>query len=273
MAHPKGESPVVGLALGGGAVRGLAHVGVLETLIRAETPIQVVAGCSVGAIVGALYCAAFPIERWRELRPALRWRRMIQPVRPESGLFSLDKLGRWLTMMIGDLEFADLHKPLAVVTADAGSGERVVLQEGRLAPAVQANCSIPGILTPVEIEGRLLADGGIVENLPVATAQRLGAAYVVAVDVFEPTYRRRLGPLGPGLAAIETLVHHAGDQGKPADLLVEPALRDQSFVRFSRSEELARRGRTAAEAALPQLRADLGLGPPGLPEPIESGRS
>jgi NTE family protein len=139
----------IGLALSGGAARGLAHVGVLSVLLKAGIPIEYVAGCSAGAILGALFCAGTSLEQIRILTSYVSWRRLARPVQSGQGFLSFDKLERWLIMQLGDLDFADLDVPFAVVTMDVQSGERVVLQEGRVAKAVHASCSIPGLVTPV----------------------------------------------------------------------------------------------------------------------------
>jgi NTE family protein len=188
----------IGIALSGGAARGMAHVGVLSVLHEAGVPIEYVAGCSAGAILGALFCAGMSIEQIRVLSSYMSWRRLAKLVQSSQGFLRFDKLERWLIMLLGDLEFSELEVPFAVVTMDVQSGERVVLQEGRVAKAVRASCSIPGVVIPVGINGRLLADGGIVDNLPVDAARDLGAKFVIGVDVFEPFYSRARGPLGHG---------------------------------------------------------------------------
>lgn len=247
----------IGLTLGGGAVRGLAHLGVLSVLEEATIPIDIVSGCSAGAILGAIYCAGMPIEQIQHYSSYMGWRRIAQRSVCSEGIITLEKMERWLIMLIGDIEFSDLNRPFAVVTMDADSGERVVLSEGRLAPAVRASCSIPGLVTPVEMGGRRLVDGGIVDNLPVNAARELGADYVIGVDVVEPLYRRSWGPLGKGLAAFETLIHHAGGGVGLADFLIKPKLAGHSFIRFSKHVELVALGHEAAEWNLPYLLEDV----------------
>ncbi len=236
----------IGLAMSGGAVRGLAHLGVLSVLIRSGIPIEYVAGCSAGAILGAVFCAGMPIGQIHALASYLAWRRLATPVKSPDGLLSFDKLERWLIMLIGDLEFADLAVPFAVVTIDVQSGERVILKEGRVARAVRASCSIPGMVTPVGINGRLLADGGIIDNLPVDAARELGAEFVIGVDVFEPFYGRARGPLGKGLTAVETLVRNAGGGVGQADFLICPETAGKTYFRFSKYQELVSLGEEAA---------------------------
>ncbi|MCI0394638.1 MAG: patatin-like phospholipase family protein, partial [Chloroflexi bacterium] len=249
--RPPPPTPRIGLALGGGAVRGLAHIGVLSILERERIPIDCVSGVSVGAIVGAAYCAGLPIEDMRKLAATSSWRRLASRSRSRWGLVSFDRLERLLVMMLGDLDFADLDLPLAVVTMDVDTGQRVVLCQGQVAPAVRASSSVPGFVTPVQIGGRLLGDGGIVDNLPAGAAREVGATFVIGVDLFQPVYNRAWGPFGPGLAAIETLVQRAGGGVDTADCLITPRLAGQTYLRFSRAQELIAAGEAAAEAALP----------------------
>ena len=247
----------IGLALGGGAVRGLAHLGVLSTLLRAGITFDYVSGCSAGAVIGASYCAGMPLERVAELAPRLAWRQFARPTRSRLGVFNFDRLERWVVMMIGDVTFDELKTPLALIASDAYNGERVVLCSGRVAPAVRASCSIPGLFTPVEIDGRQLVDGGIVDNLPAAAVREMGADYVIGVDVFEPHYHRSWGPLARGLTGVESLVRHAGGGVDRVDCLIRPKTAGYSLHSFSHFPELFALGAAAAENALPALLADL----------------
>jgi NTE family protein len=247
----------VGLAFGGGGARGLAHIGALSVLLRERIPVDCVSGVSAGAVMGAVYCAGMPIEQVRAMVPHMRWRRLASRARSRQGLFRFDKLERWLIMLLGDIDFADLEKPLAVITMDATTGERVVLRNGRVARAVRASCSVPGCVTPVEVEGRQLVDGGPVDNLPVEAAREMGADFVIGVDISQPKYERSWGPLGPGVAAIEAMLRNAGGGVSTADHLIVPKLAGQSYLRFSAYRQLMALGEAAAEESLPCLLGEL----------------
>lgn len=249
----------VGLALGGGALRGIAHIGALSVLAESDIRFDCIAGCSAGSIVGALLAAGVSLEEMEDTLPLVRWRQFAHPVRSKWGVFSFDRLARWLIMMIGDQEFSELMVPFAVVVLDVTSGRRQVIRQGRVAPAVQASCSIPGIFTPVSIGDKLLVDGGVIDNLPVWATRQLGADFVVAVDVVTPNYSRAWGPVGKGLAAIETLVRHAGGGASAADFLIAPDTSGRSYVRFSDSRELLEAGRQAAKRAMPDLLRQLDI--------------
>ncbi len=252
------SSKKIGLALSGGVMRGPVHVGVLAVLEREGIPIDVVSGASAGSIVGALYCAGMKIEHMQELGSAVSWRSLARPVISNKGFFSFEKLETWLIDLITDLHFCDLNRqPLAVVATDLEKGAPVVITEGPVAPAVRASCSVPGIIVPAEIDGKLLGDGGVSNNLPVSAAKSLGAEYVIGVDLFIPAVRRFLGPLGFGFAALETLVRRSGGGGDAADCLIAPDLAGKSYITPNKVE-LMELGKQAAEAKLPEIWAALG---------------
>jgi len=249
----------VGLALGGGVVRGLAHVGVLSMLDKAGIPIDFVAGTSAGSIIGAAYCAGADIERIRRFSESIRWWRFASLTWPVHGWFSFGKLARWLVAELGDLDFVDLKIPYAVIATDLQTGDPVIFRQGRVAPAVQASCSVPGIVTPVKIDGRLLADGSLVDTVPVSVLREMGADYVIGVDIFRSSLRSHWGPFGMAITAIEILVRGAGGGIRDADCLISPDLAGRTYLRFSKRDELIALGEQAAQAKLHCIRSELGL--------------
>ncbi len=251
--------PVVGLALGGGVVRGIAHLGVLSVLEEAGIPIDVVAGTSAGAIMGALYLGGVPLERGLSLARSTRWWHLVSPVWPRRGLVSFRKMETWMGNLIGDPLFEDLPKPFATVAMDIKSGERVVFTSGRVLPAVRASGSVAGFVEPMDWQGRELVDGSFVDSVPVDVARQLGAEYVIGVDIFIPALRTRWGPWGYLFSAIERMVQNAGLGHQHANCLIRPDLEGRTYLRFTQADALYQRGVQAARAALPQLRADLGL--------------
>lgn len=243
----------IGLALGGGATRGMAHLGVLSVLTAACIPIHCVAGCSAGSVIGAVYCAGIALEKMREMAANVRWRRIASRERTNAAIFSFDRLERWMEMELGVLDFSDLKIPLAVIAADISTGERIVLRKGRVAKAVHASCAVPGLVKPVRIDNRLLMDGGIVDNLPAVAARELGADFVIGIDVFEPDYGRSGGPLARGITALETLIRHAGGGVGAVDFLISPKTAGRSFFRFGHFQELISLGEQAAREDLSKL--------------------
>jgi NTE family protein len=239
-------------------VRGLAHIGVLSALERAGIPIDCVAGTSVGALIGAAYCAGLRSQELEEIALRIRWRDIASLTWPTQGLIIFDKLERWITSAFGDLSFADLKIPLGVAVSDMEKGQPLVLREGRLAPAIHASCAVPGIVKPVRLNGRLLGDGGITNNLPVSVVREMGADYVIGVAIFASSVRRRWGGLGLGFTAIEIMTQRAGGGLEAADCLIAPALAGLTYWRFSKAAELIGLGEKAAEDKLPLIQAALG---------------
>jgi NTE family protein len=248
----------LGLALGGGGVRGLAHVGVLSVLEREGIAVDCIAGTSAGSLVGAVYAAGLGADPLLQLALGLRWRHLARPIWSRDGLVSFARLEDYVVEVLGDLDFADLSIPYAAVTADLDTGEAVVLRSGRLAPAVRASCSIPGIVTPVELGGRLLMDGGVVNNLPISVARDLGADVVLAVGLGDPVAGSPRGRGAILLRAFEFLLYRAGDDPATADVFIPvPFEGFASMVRTSRRHRHIALGRQMAGQALVELRAAL----------------
>lgn len=174
----------VGLVLSGGGARGFAHIGVLQALEARGVRVDAVTGTSMGAILGALYAGGRSADEIYDLAHALSWRDVLD-LSLQAGLLKGDKLQTFLAAHL-PATFADLEVPLAVTTTDVETGEEHIVLEGPLADAVRASSSFPGAFEPVVIQGRTLADGGIVNNLPVAAAGLLGCDYVIASDATPP---------------------------------------------------------------------------------------
>ncbi|NOY82627.1 MAG: patatin [Kiritimatiellaeota bacterium] len=175
----------IGLALGGGAARGCAHLGVIEALEEAGVRPDVVAGTSMGAVVGAFYAA----DRLEELRRTIRdmdWRQVLRffgVTFPRSGLVDGKRIADYVRERIGHRRIEELAVPFAAVAVDLADGAEVIMREGDLVSAIRASISVPGIFTPVQRGGRLLGDGGLVDPVPVKAARDLGADVVIAVDL------------------------------------------------------------------------------------------
>jgi NTE family protein len=211
--------------------------------------------------VGALYCAGLRLPEMETVLQQFGWRHIARPVLSRQGFVSFEPLERWLAGMIGDVTFAELRCPLAVVATDLVTGLPVVIREGRVAPAVRASCTLPGVVVPLEREGRWLVDGCVANSVPGTAARELGADYVIGVDLFASAAARPRGPLRIGVAALEHLLRRSGGGLETVDCLISPELGGVSYVGFARSVEAAARGARAAEAQLPALRAALLPGP------------
>jgi NTE family protein len=245
----------VGLALGGGVVRGLAHAGVLTALVEEGIPVDMVAAASAGSFIGASFCSGASPQDIRQHGSTLRWWNLAGPSLPWRGLVTFDPMRRWLIKTLGDVRLEDLPIPMAVAVTDLETGAPVYLFQGPLAEAVQASCSIPGLVTPVRIGERWLGDGSVSDSVPVDILRQMGAEYVIGVDIFTVSPRLYLGPLGVLLTTLEILVEHAGGGIGRADCLISPALAGKTYFRFSKREELFALGEQAAREKLPEIRA------------------
>lgn len=249
--------PRVGLALGGGVARGIAHIGVLSVLEDAGVPIDFIAGTSMGAIIGSSYAAGLSIADLRDLAARTGWNHVTKLRVTRDGLICFMRMESWVEEIVGQFDIRDLGIPFAAVASDLISGERVVLWRGDLGRALRASSSVPGFAPPVEWDGRMLVDGGVTDNVPGDVVRMLGADYVIGVDVFMPSLRPQLGPLNRGIAAIETLVRHAGQGPNECDRLIVPHLEGTSYFRFSQYRDLIALGEEAARDQLPSILADL----------------
>ncbi len=168
-------APRVGLALGGGVVRGLAHIGVLRVLERAGVELDVICGTSIGAVVGGAYAGGMSVDAMADAADSLRWPQLVRPRPRRRSVFDTAGLDAFIDSIITPRDFGELRCPYAAVARDRDTGERVVLTEGDPARAARASAAIPGLFAPVEIDGRLLVDGAGVEVLPTKTARELGS--------------------------------------------------------------------------------------------------
>lgn len=175
---------MLGLALGSGAARGLAHVGVLKVLEEEEIRIDCIAGTSIGAFIGALFAAGVPVRQMEKILCDLDWRsltRLIDPVLPTSGLLDGKKVARFMAELLPVATFEALRLPLAITATDVESGEALVIRKGDLLAGLRAATAFPGIFSPVHFGGRFLVDGGLCNPVPADVAYQMGAARVVGV--------------------------------------------------------------------------------------------
>lgn len=267
----RGRRPRLGLALSGGAARGVAHVGVLKVLEEAGLRVDCVAGTSAGALVGGAYAAGMTIAELEEIGRSLRWRDFGRVTLSRLGVQSSERMEEYVRARFPVTRFEELKIPFAAVATDLNTGAAVVMRdEGDVAFAIRASCALPGWYVPVvDGEGRRLVDGGLVANLPSSAARGLGADVVVAVDVNSEGARFLGAPtsvVGVLLQSIivvqRTAVVH---QRREADLVISPSVGHIRWDEMTRADDLLAAGAEAARAALPALRELLEPHPPQLP--------
>lgn len=252
----------IGLALGGGAARGIAHIGVLEVLEEEKIPIDCIAGTSAGAIAGGLYAAGMSTAEMREAVIHLNWLEIASLSLPVMGLLNFDRAASWIDELLKERArtFEELSMPFAAVAADIVRGEPVAIIRGKLSAALRASSSVPGIFTPTRLGERLLVDGGTLNNLPVSVARRLGADYVIAVDLLPPG---SVGGKEPAnvmeltVMSLYMLMRSTHNEGAQADRVILPSIGHVSLFDLGAQEELIEAGRAAAQLVVPKIRRDL----------------
>jgi NTE family protein len=253
----KRPEPRLGLALSGGAARGVAHTGVIQILVKNGIHPDLVAGCSSGAIAGAFYCAKVPFDKQLEFAQKLRWRSVRMLGIPKMGFFQPGEMERFLREVLGDIRFEDLQVPLAVMATEFRTARSVVIRDGSVARALSASAAIPVIFSPV-IDGKeILVDGGLTDNLPAQVCRVMGADIVLGVNVLPEFSRKRTyhNMFDIALGTFDLLALPSTDRGgRAADLTVVPPVGNLNPSDMSRVEETVARGAAAMRRALPELR-------------------
>lgn len=256
---PKGERPVVGLVLSAGAVRGLAHIGVWQVLEDAGFPVDVVAGTSMGAVVGSFVAGGVPAARMREIgaRATLNSAsdysktRLLTLILNDS-LLDSSAMELVLKGAIGEKTFDQMKLPFACVSMDIRTGEKVIFRDGPVAPAVRASANLPGIFKPIAYRHRWLVDGGVVDYIPVDAARLLGAEWVLA-SVTEGDFTF-VNPTNV-LMTLEQVIDIRGSllsrqQRREADALIEPRVGDVEYYQTERIAEVLSKGMEAGAKGL-----------------------
>lgn len=241
-----------GLALGGGAVLGAAHVGALRAMDEFDIEIQYTAGTSIGAFVAAFFAFGKNWQDINKIASDLKWIDITGISLSRYALLSNEKLGELIVDHIGDKNIQDADIPLTIVATDVSSGEKVVLDKGSVADAVMASTCIPGLFKPVEINKKMLVDGGVVENVPVKTARDMGAEYVIGVDLnAKHTYKKPDTILDVILNSFHFLMQQSDKlQTENADLLIKPDLSAFNRSNMDQVDELMKVGYEDSKKAL-----------------------
>jgi NTE family protein len=287
------ERPRVAVVLGGGGARGAAHIGVLQVLEENRIPVDLVTGTSMGALIGGLYAAGHRPDEMQDLLAHIDWKHMFKDSPPREtrhmrrkredianlgsaelgfregkivtprGALQGHRLLLWLrrqTLGVREIEnFADLPIPFACVATDIVTTEKAVLTQGDLAMSMRASMAVPGVFAPIRVNGQLMVDGGVVDNVPISVARDLGAQHLIVVDVGAPllTEDQLSSPMAVSLQMVSALMKRETDRSLATlgetDVLIRPELGDFSSADFDGSASTVAIGRQAALDALPQL--------------------
>jgi len=275
----------IGLVLGSGSARGLAHIGVLKVLQRENIPIDLIVGSSMGALIGAIYAKGIPLEEIEQPFQRLTRRWTITSFFPAphiSGFVGGSMLERFLHTFLENTDFCDLKISFTAVATDIETGEEILLREGSVKKAIRASMSLPVVFVPVHYNGRLVVDGGLVNPLPVSIAKEMGAGVIIAsyvmphpkenaetiklkkknwkipLDIFKRDCRTRLPNMKKmffqGLSVMENKILEANLRKTNPSVLIEPKLGDFKSVDFHRADEIIKSGEKAAESVIPALK-------------------
>lgn len=254
------QPPVIGLALGGGAARGFAHIGVIQALDEAGIRPSLVAGTSAGSLVAALWASGMDGAELGRQAQAMEESAIADWGFPGRGLLRGEALARFVRDRSSQRLIEQMPRRLGIVATDLDSGDAILFQRGDTGQAVRASSAVPAVFLPVKIGNREYVDGGLVAPVPVSHARRMGAELVIAVDISEaPEGRNTADPFRMLLQTFSIMGRSINRfELREADIVVRPALAGVSGTDFSARQQAIAAGREAMQKALPQLRQRLG---------------
>lgn len=258
------RTPSIGIALGGGFARGIAHIGVLKVLEEEGIPIRVVTGTSVGALIGAVYCSGNSVEELQEIAHSCRFTTFARWTVSRYGFASNERMVSFLNRVLKVKSFEEMRIPLGVAATDFNTGEGVVFHSGSIIDPVRASCAYPGMFLPVIIRGRYLVDGMLSYPVPSRPLREMGVDRVLAVHL-KGTWANNGAPrhlfdvIGQSFAIAQDAMSSLWRSA--ADLVIEPDVAGYAYDDFKRADDLMRVGEAAMRAALPEVRKWLEAAP------------
>jgi len=249
--------PAIGVALGGGFARGIAHIGVLKVLEEEGIPVRMIAGTSVGAIMGAAYCSGLTIPELEELAHKVRFTTFARWTLSRYGFASNDRMVAFLKQTLKVQTFEEMRIPLGVTATDFNTGKGAVFTSGSIIDPVRASCAYPGMFLPVEIQGSWLVDGMLSYPVPTLPLREMGAERVLGVHL-KGQWSKTSAPrhyfdvIGQSFAIAQEMMSSMWRSG--ADVVIEPDVAGFDYDDFKRADELIRVGALAMRRALPEVR-------------------
>lgn len=257
-----GERPKVGVALGGGFARGIAHIGVLRVFEEHHIPVDFIAGTSVGALVAASYASGTPLDLMERQGRETRFRDFGRWTISRMGMASNERLEHFLHKFTPAEHFSDMKIPLSIVATDLVTGKSVHFTSGEIGPALRASCAYPGLFMPIEYRGHVLADGFLTEAAPATAVRELGAQLVISVyldpGLLDEKPRNTIEIISRSFSIIQN--HLVQPWRAATDILIEPDVHNVLWYEFEKTPQLVAAGEAAARAALPKIRAALAGG-------------
>ncbi len=246
----------VGLALGSGASRGLAHIGVIQTLIENDIPIDYVAGCSSGALIGAVFCCGVNLDIIIDIAKRMDRINWIDFVVNKKGMIAGNKVEEFIRLITKNKNLEQLDVPLEIVATNLTNSQRYVFRNGKVSRAVRASISLPGIFCPIEMDDMMLVDGGVIDRVPTSVAKDMGADIVIAVDVgismVEDKFNNMVDII---LHCLETMENEIlKSRMTDADVCIRPFIKNIAPLDFTQVEICIEEGRRAALEKVPQIK-------------------
>ena len=250
------RKPLLGLALGSGGARGFAHIGVLKALERHGIKVDLLAGSSMGSLVGAVYANGIDPDMMGKLATHLKRKHYVDLTVPGLGFVAGEKIKQLIHLLTHGKRIEELDIPLAIVATDIELGERVVFREGPVDQAVRASISIPGIFVPERVNGRLLVDGGVIDRVPVTVLREMGADIVIAVDVAQVDTSMKIRSIFDVIVQTIDVMEREIFQNRilAADLVIRPDVGHYTSIAYSGAEEIIELGERAGEENIPRIK-------------------
>ena len=255
----QGERPKIGVALGGGFARGIAHIGVLRVLEEYDIPIDFIAGTSVGALIAATYAGGTPLDEMQRQGSETHFRDFGRWTLSRMGMASNERLEEFLHKFTPAKSFEEMRIPLSIVATDLVEGKSVYFTKGEIGPALRASCAYPGLFMPVRHQRHVLVDGFLTETVPAPAVRRLGAEFVISVHLepglIESGPRNTIEIISRSFSIIQMAASQPWREA--TDVLIEPDVHHILWDEFVKTPQLVAAGEAATRAALPEVRAAL----------------
>ncbi len=249
------DKPKIGLALGSGGARGFAHLGVMKAFQDHQIDIDLIAGSSMGALVGCFYGVGHDMDQLYKLSTAFRRKFYLDFTVPKMGFIAGNRIKEFIQLFTHGKNLEDLHIPVAVVATDLTNGEKVIFTKGPISQAVRASISIPGIFVPEKVDGKLLVDGGVIDRVPVSVVKDMGADIVIAVDVSHVKRNAEISTIYDVIMqSIDIMqMELVANREVESDIMIRPHVEQYSTRAFTNIGEIIRVGEDEALKMIPAI--------------------
>jgi NTE family protein len=255
------KRPLVGLALGGGMARGCAHIGVLRELEKHDIPIDLIAGTSVGSLIGGAYAAGLSPDQIEKMALTITWNDLGRVTISKLGFYNSERTEEYIRKHFPVTEFEKARLPFGAVATDIQTGKMVIFTEGSLPLAIRASCAMPIFYTPVVVNGRMMVDGGLVGHIPASVARLMGADLVIAIDVNSQHL-----PIPPPTHLFSVMSQALSVMGRTAvqylyadaDIVIRPQIEQVRPDDLSKAAEMITAGEEAARRVIDKIKRSLG---------------